>query len=212
MKIVDESKQNIVSSLTSVLASIENDRQAYRWFLILITLRKVRQDLCCPKQGEASQRHNYKTLKKIQLTEIFVYGIIVLIGIVSWLIKQPGVFLLEAIPWVLLVRIFKHNRQCVAAISKELLLKNIPPQELDRQTLFQMCEYFSKKHNIPSLVDIIAFQDSFSRKGLLAIILFLPFSCFFSTLNVLQLLAVNVAVFILIQAFVNASIVLRRLK
>ena len=200
-----EINQNAVSNMISVISSIENDRQVYRWFLMLISLPEIQQDLFVINKT----KEEYQTLKKIQRTEIITYIVLALMMTVSCLIKQPWALLGEGLPLLILVNLFRKNRRCVAAISEQFLLKNIQPDELNQQTLFQTCEYFSKKYNIPSLVDIITFQDSIGRKVLLGALLFLPFNYPFNSWQIL------IAIFTVLSAtlaIVNTSIILRKLK
>ena len=191
--------------MTAVINSIENDRQAYRWFLMFISLPEIQQSLS--KQDKT--RKEYQALKKIQITEIITYIAVVLVVIAAFFIKQPWLLFWGGLPLVVLVNLFRKNRRCVAAISEEFLLKNIPQDELSQQTLFQICEYFSKKYNTPSLVDIITFQDFTGRKVLLGAILFLPFIYPFKPW---QMYAGIFAVLLATLAIVNTSIVLRKLK
>jgi len=200
-----EPKQTAVSSMTSIISSIENDRQVYRWFLIFISLPEIRQTLS--KQNNTKEK--YQNLKEIQTIEIITYLALTLIIIVSWLIKQPWLLSLEAIPLLILLNLFPSNRRCVAAISEQFLLNNFQPDELNQQTLYQTCEYLSKKYNTPSLVDIITFQDLTGRKVLLGAVFFLPFIYPFKTW---QTYAATFAVLLTTIAVVNTSIILRKLK
>ena len=200
-----EFNQNAVSSMSSIVSSIENDRYVYRWFLILISLPEIQQKICVQNK----KKKEYQALKKIQIAKIIIYITLALIITASCLIKQFGVLLLGVLPLVILVNLFRKNRRCVAAISEQFLLENIQPDELNRQTLYQTCEYLSKKYNIPSLVDIITCQDFIGRKVLLgAILIFI----FIFKINDWRAL---IAVFVVLSATVailNTSIVLRKLK
>ena len=200
-----DSTQNNVSNIPSIIRTIENDRQVYRWFLMLISIPKIQQALCV----EHKTRSQYQTLKKIQITEIVSYMALALTVTVSCFIKQPWLILVGGFPLTILINLFRKNRGCVARISEEFLLKNIQPDQLNRQTLYQTCEYFSQEYNTPSLVDIITFQDTTGRKVLLGAILFLPFIYPFNTW---QLLLAILSAFALTLAIVNTSLVLRKLK
>ena len=200
-----EFDQNAVSSLTSVINSIENDRQVYRWFLIFISLAEIKRTLCVEDKIKAG----YQTLKRIQITEIMTYLVLGLIIVASYLIKQPWMLLAGGIPLVILVNLFRKNRRCVAMISEQFLIKSIQPEKLNRQTLYETCEYLSQQYNIPSLVDIITFQDTIGRKVLLGAILFIPFIYPFRTW---QIVVVIIMVFLATLAIVNTSFVLRKLK
>ena len=197
--------QGNVSSMSSVIGSIDNDGQVYRWFLILISLAAVQQKLCVNNKIS----REYQTLKKIQTTEIAVYLVMVLITAVSCLIKQPWLFLLAGVPLMILINLYRKNRRCVAAISERFLLENIQADELNKQTLYQTCEYLSKEYTIPSLVDIITYQDFIARKVLLATVLFLPFIFAFRTW---QIWFFTLIILLATIAIVNTSYVLKKLK
>lgn len=200
-----EIKKFAVSSMNSILASIENDRQVYRWFLMLVCLPEARNMLCV----QHIIKEKYQTLKKVQIGEIITYLVMASILSVSCFLKQPWDLLAESIPLMALGSLYLNNRRCVAAISEQFLLKNLEPDKLNHQTLYQTSEYFSKKYNIPSLVDIITFQDRTARIVLLASILFIPFIYPFKTW---QIYAVTFAVVSTTLAIADSSPILRRLK
>jgi len=197
--------QNAISSMSSVISSIENDRQIYRWFLILISLPQIQQKISVNDQI----KEKYSALKRIQITEIVIYMLLILITICSYLIKQPWFLLWGILPIVILVNLFRKNRGCVAVISEQFLQDNINLTELNQQTLYQTCEYLSKEYKIPSLVDIITFGDFIGRKVLLGAVLFIPFIFPFNTG---QILIACVIVLLATIAIVNTSLVLRRIK
>ena len=95
------------------------------------------------------------------------------------------------------------------AISEQFLLENIQPDELNQQTLYQTCEYLSTKYHIPSLVDIITYQDFIGRKALLGAILVIPFIYPFKSW---QIFMAVIIVYLVTLVVVNSSIVLRQLK
>ena len=205
MTMTPELKQSAVSSMTSIIRSIENDRQVYRWFLIITGLKEIREKLSLDQKT----KDEYQNLQEIKTREIITYTVMGLIVIIAFLIKQPWPLLLEGVPLAALIYLFKHNRQSVALISEQFLLENVQSQNLKDQTLFQTCEYLSQRYNTPSLVDIITFQDFIRRKVLLGAIIFLPFIYPF---NSWQIMIVMVIIITTTLAIVNTSLVLRKLK
>lgn len=179
---------NAVSSMTAVVSSIENDRQTYRWFLMFIRLPEIRQKL----YEQHTTKGYYNTLKKIQIIESLFWLVLALIveGDVIYchsgaLIKQIWFLFAGGILLVILVNLYRKKRKCVAAISEAFLRRDFSSAELERQSLFQICEYFSREYHIPSLVDISAYQDFIGRKVLLGAVLFLPFLYPFTSWQVL---------------------------
>ena len=194
-----------VSSLPSIISSIDNDRQVYRWFLMFISLPGVRQKLFL----QDKTKNEYQALKRVQTLEMVTYLVMALIVLASGWTKEPWALLLEILPIIALVLLFQKNRANVQAISKQFLLENIKPADLQAQSLYQTCEYLSKQYSAPSLVDIITFQDFIGRKMLLGSIIFLPF---IALLKNWQVWGAVLLLYLATQVFVNSSIVLRRLK
>ena len=100
-----EFNQNAVSSMSSVLSSIENDRQVYRWFLMLISVPGIQQKL----SEQNKIKDEYQSLKKIQITEIITYMALALITIGSIYLKQPWWLLFNLPPLVVLINLFRNN-------------------------------------------------------------------------------------------------------
>jgi len=194
-----------VSSMSSILSSIENDRQVYSWFLLLINQPKLIQKLSLKDKT----KENYKRLKSGQMAETVSYNILALVMLTACLLKEPWALLLGILPLLAMFSLYKKNRKCVVAISEDFLLEHIRPDDLKKQTLFQTCEYVSKEYNIPSLVDIITHQDFTARKVLLATFLFIPFVL---PLRTWQILLATLIIIIITMAILNTSFVLRRIK
>ena len=200
-----EINQSSVSSMPSILSTISNDRQAYRWFLMIISIHEVQEKLSLKNKI----KEQYRALRNVQIIKAILYIAFPLFMIFSFLLRQPWVLVGEILPLLTLLPLFRTNRQCVVSISEQFLLDNFQPKDLSQQTLYQICEYLSKKYNTPSLVDIITRQDFIGRKVLLITILFLPFAYHLKTW---QTWIVILTVFSATVAIVNVSIVLRRLK
>jgi hypothetical protein len=157
----------------------------------------------------AKIRQEYRSLKRIQSTKIVGYAALAMVMTAFGLIKQPLGFIWAGPLVVVLVSLFHKSRRCVAVISEQFLLDNILPEEINRQSLFQICEGLSQAHSIPSLVDIITYQDTIGRKVLLGTVLFL---LFVYPLNSWQVLVGTGAIAGATLVIGNAPIVLRRLK
>ena len=201
----NEFQQHAVSSMPSVISSIENDRQVYLWFLAFISLPEIQKKLAVRDRTKGA----YEVLKKIQRTQIITYLVLGFVVASSCLIKQPWALLLGLLPLGVLINLFRKDRKHVGYISEQFLLANIQPDQLSRQTLFQTCEYFAKQYKTPSLVDTITGQDMIERKILLGSVLFLPFIHPFKTW---QLLFAILVIFFTARAIINISIVLRKLQ
>ena len=61
-----EPNQKSVSSLPSVISSIKNDRQVFRWFLMLISLPAIQQKLSLKNKT----KEKYRALRIIQISKI----------------------------------------------------------------------------------------------------------------------------------------------
>ena len=197
--------QTDVSSMSSILSSIENDRQVYSWFLLLIKHPRVLQKHSLNEKT----KNEYKRLNSGLMAETVSYNVLALIMVTACLLKEPWALLLGILPLLALFSLFKKNKKCVAAISEVFLTEYIRPDDLKKQTLFQTCEYVSKEYTIPSLVDIIAHQDFTARKVLLATFLFIPFVLPLKTWQIL--LATLIVIFITL-TILNTNFILRRIK
>ena len=116
--------QSAVSSMSSVLSSIENDRQVYRWFLMLISLPDIRQTLC----SQAKTKEDYRTLKNIQTTEIITYILLALIMTASCFTGQHWGLCLGILPLIILVSLFKKNRRITVNSNRISLYDSIFPK------------------------------------------------------------------------------------
>ena len=189
-------------NMQAIKNSIASDRQTYRWFLMLICLPDIRQQLSAMDNGQAQ----YKSIKRIRIAEVGMYALLAALWAAVFVSRQPWGFLLGMIPLAMLAYLSKKSRQRVAAISEEFLLKNA---DLGQQTLFELCEGLSKKFNIPSLVDTITHQDFIVRKSLLYTIVFISI---ISSHDAWTMWNVLFAIYFLVLAAFNTSIILQKLK
>jgi len=198
-------KQINASSITSVISSIQNDRQVFSWFSMLVSIPEVQQTLAT--QDKLSLE--YLAIKKIQTTAIITYLAGTLLVLEACLLQQPWILCGTILPIAILILLSRSKRLRVSIISKEFILKNIPSEKLNQQTLYQICENLAKKYNIPSLVDIITNQDFIRRKILLAGIPLIFFTCAFKTWQAGIIIFVILAITTVV---INTSSHLRKLK
>ncbi len=194
-----------VSSIESIQSSIETDRQVYRWFLMLISLPLIKNQLSDISQSSQL----YKKAQKIIIAEMVIYGTLMIL-IFSIYMTHQKLLALAVLPlFLILQRIYAANRYCVAKISVLLLRRDFEPSQLASQTIFQICEHYSRKLDIPSLVDIITRQDGIARKTLIYANVF---ACFIYPLDFWHIWAVIIFSFYLVLAATHTSFIFNKLK
>jgi len=119
-----------------------------------------------------------------------------------------------AIPVIILlypcIKLHLRKKECVSQISRHVLSDDYDAAALAKTTLYQICEQYSRRYNIPSLVDAIYHSDNILRHtvftAFVLIVLILPIN---TTLQRLLALLFSYQIVIIIS---NASIIYRRLK
>jgi hypothetical protein len=87
-----------------------------------------------------------------------------------WLIAEEPFALLLLLPLAYLgYKLFIRKRAVVSQISRELLLLDFPGEALTQKTLYQIAEIYSRRYNIPSLVDTIYHWDRILRTAVLVL-------------------------------------------
>ncbi len=202
----------IVTSLEAILNSIQTDPQVFRWFSFLIVQPKLKSEL--------SQMENVKKMYgEFENTMAMQRGLVVilclmllcLISLRHYLFLLPG--LSSLFLWVLL-----QNRQKrkTKEIVRYLLSRDFKESELSQKTLFQICEIYSQKYHIPSLVDTIYSLDTISRLTIIGALILIRF--IFPTLlnlpplNMLQSIIFIAGSYYLILCLLNTNFVFKYLK
>jgi hypothetical protein len=194
-----------VSSIESIQSSIETDRQVYRWFLMLIS---------CPTI-KARLGHTEETMKicaYLRLTILAEIGISM--SLCVWIIylflsKERALLLVGVILLYGLHKVHALNRRYVAKISVDLLNGDFQPPTINTQTLFQVCEHYANRLNIPSLVDTITSQDSIARTTLIYANIF---ACFIYPMGFWYIWLVILSSFYLMIAVINTSFIFNKLR
>jgi hypothetical protein len=194
-----------VSSLESIQSSVETDRQVYRWFLMLISVPTVKARL----SGTPANRELYQRLRVIALGEIACYaaGVIVLASALN--LKQPALLLAGIVLLYMLQKLYAANRRTTAQLSANLLTADFSGPSLGNQTLFQICEYYGRALDIPSLVDTITRQDAIARNTLIYANIF---ACFIYPMNFWSIWILILSSFYLVSAAVHTSVIFNKLK
>ncbi len=195
-----------VSSLESLVSSIDVDNQVYQWFLLLITRPKVISQL----QSSAEITEKYATLKKTFIHQrillcLFLVTALILIAFKYYLFL-PLVLLFFLPLW----KVSKIKKESLLAISTYLLKSTFDPETLPTKTLYQISEIFSRDYKIPSLVDAIYIQDNIARKTIIFTFVFTAW--IYPLANIWSVfLSVFIAYFT-IQALMSTSLFYNNLK
>tara|TARA_B100000745_G_C19836610_1_gene277151 strand:- start:67 stop:423 length:357 start_codon:yes stop_codon:yes gene_type:complete len=68
-----------------------------------------------------------------------------------------------------------NKKKIAASLSEHVLLNDFSAQEITHQTLYQITEQLSEKHNVPSLIDTMYRSDDLCRKIFMGLIILLLF-------------------------------------
>ena len=194
-----------VSSIEAIQSSIEYDAQVYRWFLRYITHPAVqnRQTKCLDLQKQ------YNALKKFtRYTWVLLFAFL---GItITVFVTTKYLFFLLAGPVIWgIYKCSSLRREKVASISCSMLKENNENIQFESKTLFQICEIYGRRLNIPTLVDTITSQDAIMRKTFICACVI---TCFIYPLDFWNNWLIVFASFFLIQTIINTPLVFDRLK
>ncbi len=169
---------NNITTPESLEATIQNDGQVCDWFSLLLNTASVR-DMLTAQGGDAQEAyHHFSRLSRLQT------GMTVLLGaflLAAWIFPHSylggGVALLLSLGlW------FVRRRKTVSAQKLSLILipKDFDRQSLGRQTLYQVTEFYARRHGIPPLVEAINISTRAARETACALlmipVLLIPFS------------------------------------
>ncbi len=141
-----------VSNIDAIINSISTDGQVARWFLLLLTLPKIKSRL----EEDIELRDLYACLDRITFWQNMLVFILFIFAFLFVYLNQY--LLLEVVLVVLLsfllMKLFRNKKKYIARISRKILLDDFGEKELEYKTLYHVCEIYSRKYNIPSFVDV----------------------------------------------------------
>ena len=152
---MDIPRQENVTSIEAIRSTIKIDSQAYQWFAFLIVQPEIKSRL----GKNAYIRKLYGDLRKIILIQMIAY--LFLLGSLPFIVLLKYYFFLPAaiIPAYFATRFHFKKKTCVSKISIHLVSEDFDLSILRNTTLYQICEQYSQRYNIPSLVDAIYRSD-----------------------------------------------------
>lgn len=194
-----------VSSLEAILSSIETDEQVYRWFSFLVVQSGVRESIFKTNNSQAL----YDELKKTNFLQGVLY-LILFFALFLILFSKQFPYLLFGLVFIYpLLKVHNKKKKLIVSLSRNVLTQDFKPDELPQKTLYQIGEIYSRKYNIPSLVDTIYVLDNTSRK---AIIFAFVFTAFIYPLKVWQITVSMILAYLLAQILIKTSIIYKHLK
>ena len=203
------SYKTTVSSLESLISSINTDNQVYRWFTFLVSQRAVEQHLKDIKGIDLLYGNLVKTVfMQKSLGILLICFLITLIIFEKYLYFWLGVIFLYAF-----MKLHSMKKQCVVKISSHMLTHDFEQSKLSQMTLYQLAEYYSKEFKIPSFVDAIYALDDICRKSLLLIfIVHITVYMFIYQFPIWQMICSIFVIYYTIYNIINSSLVYRHLK
>ncbi|HPB68055.1 MAG TPA: hypothetical protein PLT76_09790 [Candidatus Omnitrophota bacterium] len=169
---------NNITTPESLEATIQNDGQVCDWFSLLLNTASVR-DMLTAQGGEAQKAyHRFSRLSRFQTGMTGLLGALLL---AAWIF--PRNYLGGGAALVLSLGLWFVRRQKTAPVQKLSLIlipKDFDRQSLGKQTLYQVTEFYARRHGIPSLVEAINISIQASRETACALlitpVLLVPFS------------------------------------
>jgi hypothetical protein len=192
-----------ISGLKTLLSSINNDYQVYRWFLFLIMSQQVRTKI--------KELPLWNALYSFLNRYIFIHWLVTTLFLSSLIIaiKHPF-FLLFNIALIIPLYVLHRNKKRLVVQLAEALLKNDFSQtDLNQKTLYQIAEILSRNYKIPSLVDVIYNADQFIRKS---VIFMFVLSSFILFLKLWQLYLIIAATYFIVYLLFNSFFIFKTLK
>ncbi len=154
---------NAVSSIESITATIENDSDTFHWFSYVICQPAVISRL----SAQADIKIAYQLFKKTMLQQRLTAVTLLIFLLVIVCLQKYKYFWLAFLFIYPLIKLNQAKKGCVVEISRRLLLEDFAESVLCQKTLYQIAEEYSRRLEIPSLVDSIYFRDRFLRRSIL---------------------------------------------
>ena len=164
---MSEPAQKNVTSIDALLSTIRTDTQTYRWFTFAVLHPSIQSQII----KTTNTNKLYAHLKQILIYQRLAYMALTAfcgIAIASKNNLYFGLCLLLIYPLTAL-----HNRKknIIVHISQYLLSQDFDSSTIAQKTLYQISEFYAKRYNIPSLIDIISHYDRIVRNTILLSIL-----------------------------------------
>ena len=141
--------------------TIKNDSYVLWWFASLIVQPKLRAYL--NQKQDSNIRLQYQRLARILLLRALGYFILLCLGYQAISTRQWWLAgFLPAMIWIFFL-IKKTFSQTIEKISSKLIEKDFPHPLLNQKTIFQIGEFYSRRYQVPSLVDNITSMDNAGR-------------------------------------------------
>lgn len=193
-----------ITSLNALISSIHLDGLVYKWFEFLITQRTMTSELSHIEE----MSNYYNVIKKTTQNQILIAILIFLVFLIALLTHDLRFTLFL----ILLTGLFWHYQKqkihSVALISKHIILRDFSPEKLSLITLYQICEIYSRRYRINSLVDTIYYTDKWGRAILLITILVIWFAIpiLFAYQVILAFLTYHLVLFFLKSIFIYKNL------
>lgn len=147
-----------------------------------------------------------KTLENLKIMSFILFFLLIA---AAFTLKLYLIFLF-LLPLFIAIRIISKNHMLnITEISRSFLIMEPESFNLEKKTLFQICEIYGKQLEIPTLVDIITKQDDILRK---TVIFAIVITCFVYPFNFWNNWLFIIASFLTIQTLINTPLVFNRLK
>ena len=192
---------NYLTTPESLSSTIQDDPQIYEWFRNLILQQKFRSDFRVnPIRKELYQ--------KFDLQRIFQKRIVFLLCLsltLPFLLKLYWLWGVTILLIIVQYVMAKRLRKYVAEISLQQISDDFPANQLAKTTLYQIGEFYSKKYETYSIVDLLTLSHEYLRT--LLICLGVVFLIVYPVFNISIVLLITVLVFFTFKIMLNKSFI-----
>ena len=152
-----------VSSPEAIKESIKVDWHIFAWFSSLIRDPAIQQSL----KNDSAASLNYRSLDETTKWQSVFYGTAFMVMVFSMIFDQRLLLSLLLPLWAILAKLESAKRSLVSELGIRLIHQDFTAEEITHMTLFQICEAYTKKTGIPSLVKKISGINVILRNALI---------------------------------------------
>ncbi len=195
-----------VTSKDSLYSTILTDDQVNRWFEFLIIQSEVRKVFINDKESGMA----LKNLFQLRLIKKAVFILLMGSLLACYLLNDIRIISLSIIFLTLSIILSTKVNRYTASLSLELVKKDFSDQQLSQTTLYVLSESYSKKYNIPSLVDVLTVGDENLRTLIIGLVFGLMVIYPFFTFT--QIVVLFTAAYLSLKFLMNSDFFYRTLK
>jgi len=181
--------QRNIFSLETLKNSIRTDSHTFRWFLHLC----LQPSLAARTDWDAQDKRYFSRLKSSRLLQKILHSLLFVSVIISAVYSAPFALGIVALIIIFLSLLLQRRKKyAVVSIASKMVSRDYEITVLQKTSLFQVSEKYSREYHIPSLVDVIYNTDKILRPVIFFLAAFVcliwPFDSFCQALIIVFIL------------------------